>query len=81
MAFIEIPGPDESGRYLKMRYDAMAKEGKIPANIVRIQGHNDQVLKSSMMMYRDTMFGDSPLSRAQREMLATVVSTANNCHY
>ena len=27
------------------------------------------------------MFGESELSRGQREMLATVVSQINNCHY
>ncbi|HIG76896.1 MAG TPA: peroxidase, partial [Candidatus Lambdaproteobacteria bacterium] len=27
------------------------------------------------------MFGESPLSRSQREMLATVVSSANHCIY
>jgi AhpD family alkylhydroperoxidase len=27
------------------------------------------------------MFGKSGLSRAEREMVATVVSAANRCHY
>ena len=27
------------------------------------------------------MFGPSPLSRAERELLAVVVSNANDCHY
>jgi len=27
------------------------------------------------------MMGDSPLTRSQREMLAVVVSTENNCTY
>jgi len=27
------------------------------------------------------MFGDSPLSRAHREMIAVVTSQANDCHY
>jgi AhpD family alkylhydroperoxidase len=27
------------------------------------------------------MFGESPLSRAQREMIAVVTSTANECDY
>ena len=32
-------------------------------------------------MYLAVMFGKSDLSRAQREMLAVVVSAANQCHY
>ena len=34
-----------------------------------------------MEMYRVTMFGPSGLSRAEREMLATVTSWANHCFY
>ena len=34
-----------------------------------------------MGLYTTVMFGASELSRAQREMLATVVSVANRCHY
>jgi alkylhydroperoxidase family enzyme len=38
-------------------------------------------LRASMAIYREVMFGESPLTRAQREMLAVVVSRANDCHY
>ena len=31
--------------------------------------------------YLTIMTGDSPLSRAQHELLATVVSAENHCHY
>jgi uncharacterized peroxidase-related enzyme len=34
-----------------------------------------------MELYLDIMFGRSPLSRAQREMIAVVVSVANGCQY
>lgn len=36
---------------------------------------------ASMNLYRAIMFGPSPLSRRQREMMATVVSASNGCHY
>ena len=38
-------------------------------------------LRESMRMYTTIMFGPSDLSRAQREMIATVVSRSNQCHY
>ena len=38
-------------------------------------------LKESMRMYLVIMYGESELSRAQREMLATVVSQVNHCYY
>jgi uncharacterized peroxidase-related enzyme len=34
-----------------------------------------------MDLYISVMFGKSPLSRAQREMIAVVVSSANQCDY
>ena len=38
-------------------------------------------MKAAMDFYGASMFAASPLSRAQREMLATVVSKINGCHY
>ena len=40
-----------------------------------------EVLKQSMEMYRAIMFGPSGLTRAERELLATVTSQINECHY
>lgn len=33
------------------------------------------------VLYRTIMFGPSPLTRLERELVATVVSEANGCHY
>jgi len=38
-------------------------------------------LRESMRLYLAIMYGESELSRAQREMLATVVSQVNHCYY
>ena len=58
----------------------VARAGRV-FNIVQIMSLNARVMKASMDFYGASMFGKSPLSRAQREMLATVVSRANHCHY
>jgi alkylhydroperoxidase family enzyme len=42
---------------------------------------NPRALRDSIAFYATIMMGDSPLSRAQREMLAVVVSSENHCHY
>jgi alkylhydroperoxidase family enzyme len=42
---------------------------------------NPRAMKTSMDFYGAIMFGKSPLSRSQREMLAVVVSAANHCIY
>jgi hypothetical protein len=49
--------------------------------IVRSMSLDPRVLDSSMGLYRNIVKEGNALSRRQREMLATVVSKANDCHY
>ena len=66
---------------LKDEYDAaIARAGKV-FNIVKAMSLNPETLRASMELYRAVMFGRSELSRADRELLAVVVSRANDCHY
>ena len=66
---------------LKAEYDAaIARAGKV-FNIVKAMSLNPETLRASMELYRAIMFGRSELSRAERELLAVVVSRANGCHY
>jgi alkylhydroperoxidase family enzyme len=39
------------------------------------------VLRGHLALYRAIMFGDSGLSRAEREAVAVAVSQANDCFY
>ena len=66
---------------LKPFYDAAMKRAGKVFGIVRLMSPNPKVLEASMDLYLAVMFGPSPLSRAQREMLAVVVSSKNGCHY
>ena len=43
--------------------------------------YTEKVMRDSMRLYSSIMFGESPLTRAQREMIAVVTSEANDCHY
>ena len=58
----------------------MARAGKV-FNIVKAMGLRPAVLRRSISLYRAIMFGSSRLTRAERELLATVVSRTNDCHY
>ena len=81
MAYIETIPPEAAEGVLRSEYDkAFSRAGKV-WNILRIMSPNPRVLKASMALYVAAMHGPSPLSRAQREMLAVVVSKANGCHY
>ena len=79
--YVEPIAPDEARGLVRKEYEsAMRRAGRI-WNIVSIQSHNPDAMRDSMRLYGSAMFAESQISRAQREMLAVVVSTANECHY
>jgi alkylhydroperoxidase family enzyme len=81
MAWIKLTHPEKATGLLKQIYDAAAQRAGRVWNILRIMSPNPPVLKASMDFYGAIMHGPSPLSRSQREMLATVVSAKNDCRY
>ena len=81
MAHVEpIPYDDADGALLREYDSALRRAGRI-WGIVAIQSHNPPALRDSIRLYSTVMFGESPLSRAQREMIAVVTSQANDCVY
>jgi alkylhydroperoxidase family enzyme len=76
----QVPIDEATGR-LREHFDAAMRRAGRVWNIVHIMSLNPRVLESSMRLYIDVMKGRSPLTRAQRELLATVVSSELNCHY
>lgn len=81
MAYIPVIEPDQAKGALKETYaQAERRTGRV-FNILKIMSQSPSALRSSMDLYLAIMFGKSSLSRAQREMLATVVSATNGCHY
>ncbi len=81
MAHIKLVQDHEATGPLKRMFDAAIERGGKVFGIVRLMSRNPPVLRASMMLYKETMFGASPLSRSQRERLATVVSRRNDCFY
>jgi alkylhydroperoxidase family enzyme len=66
---------------LKQEFDkAIQRAGRV-WNIVHIMSLNPRTMKASMEQYGAIMHGRSPLSRTQRELLATVVAVENHCRY
>ena len=82
MAWIRTISPREASGVLKQLYDsAMKRAGKV-YNIIRLQSPRPKVLRCSTQLYLELMHSpEGALSRAQREMIATVVSSINGCHY
>jgi alkylhydroperoxidase family enzyme len=58
-------------------------EDRVPDsdNIIRIHGVHSRTMKHHYELYRELMYGPGPLTRAQREMIAVLVSAVNQCHY
>jgi alkylhydroperoxidase family enzyme len=82
MAWIRTIAPGEAAGLLKRLYDeAVARAGKV-FNVVRLQSLRPEVLQAGIALYQELMLSPrSPLSRAQREMIAVAVSQANDCDY
>jgi uncharacterized peroxidase-related enzyme len=76
----QIEVDEATGQLAEEYAAAIGRAGKV-FNIVKAMSLNPLVLNRSMELYKAIMFGPSQLSRAERELLAVVVSTANECHY
>ena len=80
-AFIETITPDDAQGLLARLYkSATTRSGKV-YKVLEISSLNPGVLKSWVQLYQAVMFGESPLTRSEREMIAVSVSWANRCHY
>ncbi len=81
MAYIRLVEVAEAQGELKQHYDAAVKRAGRLWNIVKTMSPNPPVLAASMNLYVKVMKGPSSLTRAEREMVAVVVSRANRCFY
>ena len=81
MPHVRLIDEAEATGLLAEEYDAaVARAGKV-FNIVKAMSLRPPVLRRSMQLYREIMFAPCGLSRQERELLATVVSRANDCFY
>ncbi|HEB53748.1 MAG TPA: hypothetical protein ENI87_10900 [bacterium] len=81
MPFIRVVQDDEATGDCARELDAARRRAGRVWNIVRAMTPNPAVLRASMQLYQAVMYGESPLSRRQRELLAVVVSRRNGCVY
>ncbi len=76
----QVPIAEATG-LLKAQFDAALQRAGRVWHIVHIMSIHPRALRDSINFYGTLMMGESPLTRVQREMLATVVSVENHCHY
>ena len=81
MAWIRTLADHEAEGLIGRIYRAgVARAGRV-WNIIRVTSLRAAPTHSSLRLYQDVMFAPSGLSRAERELVATIVSAANSCHY
>lgn len=82
MAWIQTVDESEASGIVKEEYDAaVARAGQL-YNIVRLFSVRPKSMRAFVKLYKVVMHDeDCPLSRMQREMIATVVSKVNECDY
>jgi uncharacterized peroxidase-related enzyme len=81
VAYIRLIDEDEAEGLLREEYDAAIERAGKVFNILKAMSLRPAVLRASMQLYREIMFGESGLSRQERELLATVASAEQSCHY
>ncbi len=82
MAWIHTVDEADAVGVVKEEYDAaIARAGQL-YNIVKLFSVRPKSMHAFVELYKIVMHDpDCPLSRMQREMIATIVSKVNQCHY
>lgn len=77
----QIDEADATGKLATLYRQLGAGPHRQVANILKVHSLHPDALEAHLQLYHTIMFGQSGLSRAQREMVAVVVSATNACHY
>ena len=81
MAWIAEIDEREAKGSLKDQYSKLKDPWGGIDNILKIHSLNPKSLAAHVQLYKTVMFGKSPIPRIDREMIALVVSSINQCHY
>lgn len=81
MPWIEVVAEDEAAGEVKEAYEKVVRERGKLSNIMRVQSLNAAAMARHLDLYVTLMFGESALTRPERELIAVVVSAANRCEY
>ena len=81
MAYIRTIHESDATGELAEWYRRVGNPDGTVDNVMKVHALNVETLKTHFKMYRAAMHGPSPLSRAEREMVAVTVSRLNGCVY
>lgn len=81
MPFIRIVRPEEATGDLKKQYERVAQARGAVGNVWKATSLHPESIGAHLSLYQEVHFGEGPLSRRERELVATVVSRENKCNY
>lgn len=81
MPRIKIINHSEATGNLKEIYDELVNSRGKLADVHKIQSLRPASITAHMQLYMELMYSRSELSRAERELIGTIVSIANGCKY
>jgi uncharacterized peroxidase-related enzyme len=76
----EIEVSEAEGKLAETYATLLRRRGKV-SNILKVHSLNPEAMGNHLDLYMTIMFGESGLSRAEREAVAVVVSASNDCQY
>lgn len=81
MPWIKVIDETDATEKLKEIYEKIRKErGKI-SNIMKIHSLSPTIMEKHLDLYHAIMFTCSGISREERELIAVIVSSVNQCEY
>jgi uncharacterized peroxidase-related enzyme len=81
ISWIDVIDEDRAEGELKKIYDEVSRSRGKVANVYKVHSLNPAAMQAHLDLYMTIMFGRSDLLRADRELIAVVVSSANRCPY
>lgn len=81
MSWIDMVDESVADGELKEAYGRIRKSRGKLSNIMRIQSLAPAAMEAHLELYMELMFSKGGLSRAERELLAVIVSVENRCRY
>ena len=81
MAWIDTINERDADGSLKDQYAKLKDSRGSVDNILKIHSLNPESLDAHVRLYKTIMYGKSPIRRVNREMIAVLVSSINQCHY
>lgn len=81
MSWIHVHPEDGAQGEIAELYDRLRQQRGRVSNILKVHSLRPSALTHHLDLYMGLLFGSGGLSRAQREMIAVVVSRENQCEY